>query len=64
MVVIDEESRIEDELDMFPLFLQNKADLLPCFLGEFGPEKYIIQGGSPHRSCIWEYYLSNESDPV
>ena len=46
MAIIDEEARIEDELDMFPPFLQNKADSLPCFLGVFGPEKYIIQGGS------------------
>ena len=51
MAIIDEEVRIEDELDMFPPFLQNRADSLPCFLGEFGFEKYIIQGGSLHISC-------------
>ena len=63
MVVIDEEARIKDELEMLPPFLQNRADSLPCFLEEFRPEKYRIQGGSLH-SCIWECYLSNESDLV
>ena len=33
MVVIDKEARIEDELVMFPSFLHNRADSLPCFLG-------------------------------
>ena len=37
MVVIDKEGRIEDELVMFPSILHNRAYLLPCFLGEFGP---------------------------
>ena len=64
MVVIDKEVRIEDELVMFPPFLQNRANSLPCFVGEFRPEKYIIQGGFPHRSCSWECYLSKESNPV
>ena len=51
MVVIDKGARIEDDWVMFPLFLQNRANSLPCFLGECGPEKYIIQGGFLHRSC-------------
>ena len=42
MAVIDEEVRIEDELEILPPFLQNRADSLPCFLGEFGPGKYRI----------------------
>ena len=39
MAVIDKEEKIEDKLVMFPLFLQNRANSLPCFLGEFGSEK-------------------------
>ena len=64
MAVIDEEARIEDELEILPPFLQNRADSLPCFLREFGPEKYRIQGGSLHRSCSRECYIFNESNPV
>ena len=52
MVVIDKEARIEDGLVMFPSFLHDRADSLPYFLAEFGPEKYIIQGGFLNRSCI------------
>ena len=51
MAVIDEEVRIEDELEILPPFLQNRANSFPCFLGEFRPEKKRIQGGSLHRSC-------------
>ena len=40
--MIEEEARIEDELEILPPFLQNRADSLPYFLGEFGPEKYRI----------------------
>ena len=64
MTVIDEEARIEDELEILSLFLQNRADSLPCFLGEFGPEKYRIQGVSLHRNYSWECYLSTESNLV
>ena len=64
MAVIDEEARIEDELEIFPPFLQNRANSLPCFLGDFGPEKYRIQGGSLHRSCSRGCYLSNESNLI
>ena len=42
MAVIDEEVRFEDELEILPPFFQNRADSFPCFLWEFGPEKYRI----------------------
>ena len=64
MVVIDKETRIEDELVMFPSILHDRADSLPFFLGCFGPEKYIIQGRFLHRNCMWECYLSKASIPV
>ena len=51
MAVIDEEARIEDELEILTPFLQNRADSFAYFLREFGLEKYKIQGGSLHRSC-------------
>ena len=43
MDVNDEEARIEDELEILSPFLQNTADSLPYFLGEFGLENYKIQ---------------------
>ena len=54
MAVIDKGARIEDDLVMFPPFLQNRADSLPCFVGEFRPEKHIIKGGFLHICCRWE----------
>ena len=54
MAVIDKGARIEDDWVMFPPFLQNRADSLPYFLGEFGHETYIIKGGFLHISCSLE----------
>ena len=54
MAVIDEKSRIEDELKTLSFFFKTGQFRCLFLLGTFGPEKYIIQGGFLHRSCIWE----------
>ena len=54
MDVIDEKSRIEDELETLSFFFSKLGSFVALFVRDFGPEKYIIQGGSLHRSCIWE----------